>query len=312
MLGIGLASASWMRVRSGIYVSRAAFTKLPPWKKYAVRVHAFVRQHPDAVLCLESAAIFHGLPLFAETKDIHVFASGRSRSRRFGDVCVHTSADPREVVQVKGALITGILDTVADLARALPPAQALAVVDSAISPTQGGWLSVDALREHIAGQQNHRGSARAGWAWGNADARAESPGESVSRAVITWTGFERPELQHRFHYEGANDRTDFYFPSCRAIGESDGWQKYQRHDPAEAARLLAEEKRREDRLRRHGHPFARWDLTDAWRVKPLERALERAGVPRVAPPQSAMLATLLRRPREKSRPPLSAEKPFRA
>ncbi|KDA07084.1 hypothetical protein DC31_01250 [Microbacterium sp. CH12i] len=300
MLGVPLSGSRWLRVRSGTYVDRKAYSALPPWQKYAVRVHAFTRRHPNAVLCLESAAVVHGLPRFGETRAIHVFDPDRPRSRTFGDVVVHTSQDPREVVRVNGVLTTGILDTVGDLSRLLPLAQALSVTDSAISPVQGGSLALDELRAHSERQRNRRGRARFRWVWDHADGLAESPAESISRAVIEWSGFECPELQREFRYGGVLDRTDFYFPTNGAIGETDGWQKYQLEDPAEAARLLTDEKRREDRLRRQGHPFARWDLTGAWKVNPLVEALTAANVARIAPPNEHLLATLRSNPRAKT------------
>lgn len=302
MLGVRPSPQRWTRLRRGVYVDRAAYGRLPPWKKYVVRVHAFVRMHPDAVLCLESAAVAHGLPLFGEPEYIHVFDPGRAGSRRFGDVFVHASVDPREVVMLDGVLATSVADTVVDLARVLPPAESLAVADSAISPTQGGLLTLEQLRALGDAQQNRRGRARLRWTWAHADGRSESPAESVSRAVIRWSGFEEPDLQREFRYEGHEDRVDFHFRSCRAIGEADGWQKYRLETPERAAQLLAEEKRREDRLRRHGHPFAQWEPADAWKRSPLVRSLELAGVPRVAPAQSAMLATLTQRPRAKTVP----------
>lgn len=299
MLGISLRRSTHIRLRRGIHVERATYLALQPWDRYAVRVHAFARRHPDAVLCLESAAVIHGLPLFGETRDIHVYAPDLTSSQRFGDVCVHTSLDEREVTQVGGIPVTSLLDTVADLARLLTPARALAVVDSAISPAQGGTLRVPELRSRAGGQRNSRGRVRQYWLWEHADGRSESPGESVSRAVIGWCGFETPELQRRFRYEGHDDRVDFLFPSNGAIGESDGWGKYRLEDAAKAAELLADEKRREDRLRRHGHPFARWDLTEAWRVSPLRSALAAAGVPQRHPEQPTMLASLTKRNRER-------------
>ena len=299
MLGIRLPSPAYVRIRSGVYADRVAYTALPSWRRYAVRVHAFARAHPDAVLCLESAAVVLGIPCFGEPKDIHVYDPDRATSRRFGDVVVHTSADPREVGRIGGIHTTSPLDTTVDLVRVLPPAQGLAVADAAISEAQAGFTHLAALRERSDGQQNRRGRAVLRWAWAHADERSESPGESVSRAIIGWCGFEQPELQVGFDYEGWSDRVDFLFPSRHAIGESDGWEKYALGDPQEAAKKLADEKRREDRLRRHGHPFARWTLADAWAVTPLERALSAAGVPRPRPREAAMLASVRRRPREK-------------
>lgn len=298
LLGIRLAPQQWHRVRRGVYVERAAFQRLTPWQRYQLRVHAFLRTSPDAILCLESAAVILGLPLFNETLDVHVLAAPGEKPRRFGEVWVHTSELPREVELIAGIHVTSLLDTALDLSRVLPPVKALTLADSAISSAQGGTVNVLAATDRLDAQQNRRGAARARWTWSHANGLAESPSESVSRAVIEWSGFETPELQRRFRYEGADDRTDFYFPSRRVIGEADGWEKYKLAKPEQAARLLADEKRREDRLRRNGHPFARWELRDAWRVDPLCRALRSAGVPLARLAEPAMLASLRQSPRE--------------
>ena len=291
-LGAPTARASRVRLRAGVYADEAAYRALPEWQRYAVRVHAFAMQHPDTVLTLESAAVLHGLPWFGEASAIHVHDPDRAHSGRFGDVLVHTSAAPRSVIRVAGILVTSIADTVVDLVRVLPPAQALAVLDSALSDAQGGPLVLSDVRGRAAARPGTRGTQRERWAWQRADPRSESPAESVSRAVIEWWGFETPELQHTFHYEGSEDRVDFLFRSRDVIGEVDGWGKYRLEDPARAAEILRKEKRREDRLRRHHHPFARWEPADAWRADPVRAALSAAGVPRIRPAEPMMLATL--------------------
>ncbi|MFC7788915.1 hypothetical protein ACU045_08000 [Microbacterium sp. MAHUQ-60] len=301
-LGIDPRSGEWIRLRKGVYVERAPFAKLEPWRRYAVRVHAFVRTNPDAILCLESAAVIHGIPLFGEARDIHVFEPATTSTTRNNDVCFHTSADARMVEVIDGIRVTSIPDTVSDLARVLPPAKALAAADAAISAVQGGRFTIDDLRARGAHQQSRRGVRLREWVWEHADGRSESPGESVSRAVIRWSGFEAPVLQREFGYESAVDRTDFFFESCGVVGESDGWGKYDLSDPEAAEAHLRHEKRREDRLRRNGHPMARWTVSDAWKVDPLCRALFQAGVRRVQHPHAAFLATLHRSPRELRRP----------
>lgn len=298
MSGADPSSREWCRLRKGVYVERAPFERLQPWTRYAVRVHALLKAQPDAVLCLESAAVVHGVPLFGETKDVHIYDANRAKSWRHDDISVHASADEREIVEVGGIRVTSLADTISDLARVVPPAQALAMADAAISPAQGGTLRIDELRQRGADQQNRRGLIRRHWVWKNADARSESPGESVSRAVIRWSGFEPPVPQHDFYYEGEHDRTDFYFPSCRAVGESDGWGKYDFDDPDAAERHLRDEKIREDRLRRNGHPIARWTLGDAWKIDPMCLALVQAGVRRVDSADLPFLSTLRRTPRQ--------------
>lgn len=289
----GIRTPLLHRVRHGVYADRAAWTVAPAWVRYRTRIAAYLLINPAAVLCLESAAAAHGLPLFDEPREIHVFDAARSSSRRFGDIVVHTARRPPAVVDLGGVLATSVADTVVDLVRALPPAQALAVADGALSPRQRTHpLSLDDLVAGSARRPTRRGSVREAWVWERADALAESVAESLSRAVIEWCGFERPQLQREFRIDGHRDRADFFFPSSGAIGEADGWGKYDLHDPAAAARHLTAEKRREDRLRRAGHPVARWDYAGAVRIAPLRDALQQAGVARVARPSPAYLATL--------------------
>lgn len=302
ILGIDHRSGDWLRLRKGVYVERAVFLSLEPWRRYAVRVHAFVLTNPDAILCLESAAVVHGIPLFGETKDIHVFDPRAKSTTRNDDVCFHTSADGRVIETVGGIRVTSIPDTVADLARVLAPAKALAATDAVISAAQGGGFTIDELRARGSYQRNRRGVRLREWVWEHADGRSESPGESVSRAVIVWAGFEQPVLQREFRYEQAVDRTDFFFESCGVVGESDGWGKYGLSESAGAEEHLRREKLREDRLRRNGHPMARWTMNDAWKVEPLRRALHQAGVRRVDHPHAAFLASLQRSSRELRRP----------
>jgi hypothetical protein len=285
-----------VRVRPGVYAPRDHWEGLKPWERYVARVHAFALVSPGVVFCLESAAALLGLPLFGEPRDIHVFDATRERSHRFGDVAVHTSADAR-IVSTGALSVTSAADTTVDLIRVLPPACGLAVGDAALRAFPR-TVDTKLLSEIADSQVNGRGSRRLRWALPRLDARSESVSESVSRAVIEWSGFPEPELQRVFHYEGFEDRSDFFWTAYRAIGESDGYDKYT-DDPQEAARRIRAEKQREDRLRRHVNGFARWDYAGATRVTPLCTALMRAGVPQLAPPQRALLATLRHNPRSR-------------
>jgi hypothetical protein len=98
-------------------------------------------------------------------------------------------------------------------------------VDAAISPRQGG-ISSSTISGSGPRRRSPVGASLDSRGPGHTRTRAESPGESVSRAVIRWCGFEDPVLQAEFRYEGVTDRTDFLFPSSRTVGESDGWGKY--------------------------------------------------------------------------------------
>jgi hypothetical protein len=284
-----------VRVRPGLYADRQGWFALHAWERYLLRVHAFARSHPGVVFCLESAAALLGLPVFGEPRDIHVFDRSRSRSRRFGDVMVHTGFDDREVVgdtvSTTSAAVTGV-----DLMRVLPPAFAVAVGDAVLRDPHGPG-SLGSLRDLASDQATRRGRARLEWAWPRITGVSESVGESVSRTVLEWCGFPEPELQQWFYTDGFRDRVDFFWRRWRVIGESDGYGKYAASADSDPLRELKKEKTREDRLRRQVQGLARWDYGDAMRAVPLQNKVLAAGVPRLFPVQPGLLATLRSHPR---------------
>ena len=289
--------AQHARIRPGIYAPRDGWVRLAPWERYLTRVHAFHRRNPDAILALESAAALLGLPVFGEPRDIHVYDPHRTRSRRYGDVCVHTSAEPKPLTQRAGLLTTAIAVTAIDLMRALPPAFGLAVADAAISSRRSDATSIGLLQETADAGVDRRGTRRLRLLLPLADGRAESVGESVSRAVVLWLGYEPPELQVDFTAEGVRDRVDFFWRRASVIGESDGYGKYLADGAGETVARVVREKNREDRLRRQVRAFTRWDWGATVRVDPLDERLFRAGVPRVHAAQPLLLGTLRQNPR---------------
>lgn len=296
-------SAHFHRVRTGVYAARPAWDALRPWERYLARVHAYALVNSDAVFAYESAAALLGLPVFGEPALIHVYALARTRSRRFGDVFVHSCVAVPETVTLGAHTMTTPATTTADLMRVLPPPFGLAVGDAAVSRVQGGMLAVADLEAAAAALPNTRGRALRNLLLPMVDARAESPGESVSRAVIVWSGFEPPDLQRVFVTDGITDRTDFWWESAKAIAESDGYGKYVRATAEETLEGVLAEKRREDRLRRHCREFGRWDWAACMAVAPVIGELERLGVPRVAAPRSRLLATMRANPRSLPRTP---------
>lgn len=117
-----------------------------------------------------------------------------------------------------------------------------------------------------------------------ADPLSESIGESWSRALIHRLGFEAPELQYRVMGPyGEVARTDFFWPAARLVGEFDGLVKYLRSQDlsgTDPAKVVVEEKRREDRIRAEGYGVVRWVWEDLRRPERFAALLMRAGVPR--------------------------------
>ncbi|MDR5699320.1 hypothetical protein [Agromyces aerolatus] len=115
------------------------------------------------------------------------------------------------------------------------------------------------------------------------DARAESPGESVSRWNLHALGFPRPELQVPFRRDdGGADIADFDWPDHGVFGEFDGRGKYLRDEYTggrSADEVVWNEKLREDRIRLHRPRAARWDWSIAINPDRLRRRLAAAGLP---------------------------------
>ncbi len=263
------------------------------------------------MFCFESAAALHGLPVFGEPESVHVLGGGGpgTHSTTKGRVLVHQLTDDRRIARTDGGSAVEVADTVLDLGRRLPPALGLAVADAALR-NGTGRLRVSALLDRAHGQRWRHRIRRLDWVLRTADPLAESVGESVSRAVISWLGYRRPELQTWFHYEGAADRADFYWRQERVIGESDGYGKYDASDAQSSKARFIQEKVREDRLRRHERGFIRWDMSDALRVAPLDAKLRAGGLRPVTAPDVGMLATLIegaraRQPRRTYHPGLT-------
>lgn len=289
--------ASLHRIRAGVYVARARWDALEPWHRYRLRVEAVARTWKDPVFCLESAASLRSMPVFGEPRSIHLLDPGGT-SWREGDVIVHSTRDMRAATSIDGMLATTVEDTTLDLCRVLPPAFALGIADHAARVLGAGFPA--SLGERGREQSLRRGVRQLDWIDAHVDASAESVGESLSRAVMWWLGYERPESQVVFSAEGETDRVDFFFRRRGVIAESDGYGKYDADDVEEAKRHFIREKRREDRLRRQVSGFARWDWADALRWRPLDRALRAAGVDPVRPRDVRGLATLTVNPRSLS------------
>lgn len=167
--------------------------------------------------------------------------------------------------------------------RRAPLTHALTVADWV---ARHGDSATGAVAEALSGirQRGVRERALARLAAGRVG--AQSPAESGSRAVMLAAGFPEPELQHRFaDANGLIGYGDFWWPSCRLLGEVDGLAKYR--DPAmtgglEPLNVLVAEKQRENRLFALGIQIRRWMWSDIVQRQRLVALLESAGLPRNA------------------------------
>lgn len=253
-----------VRVRHGVYVDVAAWTSLDDRRRHIVRVRAALPHLPHGSFISHlSAAALHGWPhIGAWPERVHATDPSAPRDvQRAGILLHHGGRRPSEARRrIEGVRVTSPIDTAITLAKTLPFAEAVVILDHVL---RSGLLTKAQLVEALPDRPEW-GSARAERAVWFADGRRESVGESFCAARLEEVGAPRPVPQHEFRSaDGTVDRVDFWFPEQRIVLEFDGRQKYT--DPAmlrgrTPEDTLWDEKRREDRIRR------RRDVDDLGRV----------------------------------------------
>ena len=126
-----------------------------------------------------------------------------------------------------------------------------------------------------------------------ADARAESGGESVARAVMIETGFAPDWLQYELTdpFDSAKPiRTDFAWERQArelTLGELDGLIKYTDQTMLAGrttAEALVAERQREAHLSLYGHPLLRFTMSEVRSAGLLAKKLQTAGIRQTALP----------------------------
>ncbi len=281
-----VAKGTLVRLRRGRYRrARPSDTlPIPQWPdgeaelRHRYLLRAALPFAPGTVASHHSAAILHGLPMPNRILGkVSMLRPGSGQGTCTSTRQLRRAALPAsDIVEIGGIPATSLPRTVIDVARTLPFADAVPVVDAALHAAP----SPDLLRSTLLAQLAHRqsGNAAARRAVLFADSRAESPGESRCRAAFELAGLPIPELQ--FEITNAEGefvaRTDFRWPGLPLVGEYDGMVKY-RGDGAGSA--LWDEKRREDRIRELGWDMVRFihtDLADLGRLRArLQQAFQR-------------------------------------
>lgn len=187
-----------------------------------------------------------------------------------------------DTIQHNGLLVTTPSRTVADIALTSPLRQTVIALDHGL---RVGLFGKEDLSGAFSSRPSARGSVRAQTALAFADARADSPGESLSRVIMYESRFACPVLQKEFRSpHGETAFVDFWWPQSGIVGEFDGLTKYRDaslRQGRSAEDIVILEKYREDWIRAlpEVRGFVRWgwrDLTTAGRLPQLLRA---AGVP---------------------------------
>lgn len=285
------------RLRAGVFIEPAELAAADHRRRELARIAAVVAtRRGRVVLSHESAAAVWGIPRIGpapESVDVLDARGTRPRSMN-GVVWRRTPFDPTEVVEVNGFLVTGLLQTVVDIACDRGFVSAVAALDAATGAflRANGFIVATGVDPVAVGRRLDQLGRRSGIRGARAalefaDARAESVGESLSRAQMHLLGFPAPALQTEFdRSDGGVDRVDFDWPDHGLFGEFDGDLKYL--DPRyrggrTVEQVVLDEKKRDQRIaRRHHRHGVHWDWRVAIRPSALAAALEDAGLPRRA------------------------------
>ena len=271
----------------GLFLRRATWERLEPPEKTLHLMRALAPLHPTWRFCGSSAAVAYGLPVTWDLlSDVHVATPSGASYRSCPGIVRHHLAD--DAVQMHDGLpLVPFWRTVFDCLASFELPDALAIADAAL---RMGRVSAHGLVNFLEEEyRGHRGVRRAIQAAVLADARAESGGESIARAVMYQLGFAMPELQVWIEdpvEPGKWFRVDFLWLTDGGrlvIGELDGRQKTRRPEVMggrSALRVMQDERLRESHLTAL-HPaimrFSYDDARDPTRLGPL---LARFDVPR--------------------------------
>ncbi len=284
------------RLRAGVFAEPAELRAATRRRRELARIAAVVgTRRTRVVLSHESAATVWGLPRIGPSPDTVELVDARgTRPRSMNGVSWRrTPFDCTEVVERNGFLVTGLLQTLADLACERGFISSVAALDAATGASLRSdafiverGVPAAAVTERLREFGRRRGVRAADRALAFADARAESAGESLSRAQMHLLGFPAPELQVCFdRADGGVDRVDFDWPEFGAYGEFDGDLKYldaRYRGGRTVEQVVLAEKKRDQRIslrhRRHG---GHWDWATALRPHTLIAVLADLGLPRL-------------------------------
>ncbi len=233
---------------------------------------------PGAVVSHGSAAVLHGLPVWAEdVARVHLTRSRSQGAKRRSVVEVHgATLTADDVTVLDGVPVTTLTRTVLDLARTVAVERSVAAGDRALAV----GLTASELQHRLVGLSHWPGVRRARRAVDLLDPLSESAGESVSRVRLLRDGLPRPTLQHEVtDRDGVLvGRADFAWREHRTLGEFDGKVKYGRllRDQRSVPDVVYAEKVREDALRDLGWQVVRWVWADLYRPGVIRDRLLRA------------------------------------
>jgi hypothetical protein len=277
-----------VRVTAGVYLDSMTWQSLEPMEQHRQRVLATAERLSTApVFSHFAAAALWGIRILGRWPAlVDVTLERASGGRSDGLLRRHcTGLEATEVVMLDGLAVTSAAQTVVDLARILPFADAVVAMDSALHLRRmpAPLAAPDDIAQIMENFIGRHGYGKAAAVTEFATGLSDSVEESHSRVHIHLLGFPKPELQREFTLSnGRKAKPDFYWPVQRHIGECDGRSKYsdpkflQGRTPQQA---FFDEKERENELRRQVRAFSRWEPRELYPPRRLYDRLLRDGLP---------------------------------
>ena len=277
----------------GLFARKARWEELNRAQRHCEIIRALAIAHPDWTFCSYSAACLLGLEVsWRHLNVVHVCSSAKPSARPGTRIQRH-QIEPVGAIDQGGISITPSIQTVTDCLLQTGFTDGMPIADSAISKL---GLTRERLMEEVekrAGARNGRAVRTALTTLQYADARAESGGESVARAVMIKTGFAPDQLQYELTdpFDSTKSmRTDFAWEHQAkelTLGELDGLIKYTDQTilaGQTTAEALVAERQREAHLSLYGHPLLRFTMSEVRSSGALAKKLQTAGVRQTALP----------------------------
>jgi very-short-patch-repair endonuclease len=239
------------------------------WRHAAPAIAASLTT-PGAQASHSTAAVLHGLPhaFLPELPCVSVVPWHTGEIRH---VHVHRTTAAPLTLPVGAVPCTSIARTVVDLAREHGPTAGTVPLDFAL---RRGLVTAADLADVLAHCRGWPGVRDARAAIDAADARSESPLESLSRMKFPRFDLPMPQLQTSVgdHVGRFIGRVDFYWDRFGVVGEADGLQKYDDED----SDPLRAEKLRQEHLEDTGLIVVRWSQKDLPTFEEVAGRLRRA------------------------------------
>ena len=231
----------------GLFARKTRWDELNRAQRHCEILRAVAIIHPDWTFCSFSAACLLGLEVsWRHLNVVHVCSSTKPSARPGAHIQRH-QIEPAGAILRAGISVTPPIQTVTDCLLQTGFADGMPIVREQL---------MEAV-EQRATARNGRTIRTALTTLRYADARAESGGESVARAIMIETGF------------------------------APDWLQYELTDPFDSAKPIRTdfaERQREAHLSLYGHPLLRFTMNEVRSAGMLAKKLQTAGIRQTALP----------------------------